>query len=70
MVMLIIQHNCGRRYENTVMVLEIAMNIGVGIMMLQKPFIRNRELSYSAFNLYWPQGDRTSIRDMMAVKRD
>ncbi len=68
--MLIIQHNCGRGYESTVMALETALNIGAGIVMLQEPFLGNRELSHSTFKLYWPQGDRTAIRVMTVVRRD
>ena len=52
--MLIIQHNCGRDYESTVMALETALSIKAGIVMLQEPFIGNREISHSAFNFYWP----------------
>ena len=52
--MLIVQHNCGRRYKNTVMALEMALNIGAGLVMLQEPFIGNQELVHSAFNFYWP----------------
>ncbi len=70
MVILIIQHNNGRGYESTVMALETALNIGAGIVMLQEPFLGNWELSHSAFNLYWPQEDRTAIRVMTAVRRD
>lgn len=44
MVMLIVQHNCGRGYESTVMALETALSIGAGLVMLQEPFIGNREL--------------------------
>ena len=68
--MLIIQPNCGRGYESTVMALEIALNIRAGIIMLQEPFIGNRELAHNAFNFYWPQGDRTAIRVMTAVRKD
>ncbi len=52
------------------MALEIALNIGARIVMLQELFIGNREPSYSTFNLYWPQGDRTAIRVMTAMRRD
>ena len=70
MVMLIVQHKYEREYENIVTALEIALNIGVGIVMLQEPFIGNWELSHRAFNFYWPQGDRTTIRVMTAVRKD
>lgn len=53
MVMLIIQHNCGRGYKSTVMALETTLNIGAGMVMLQEPFIGNRELSHGALNSYW-----------------
>ena len=68
--MLIVQHNCGRGYESTVMALETALSIGAGLVMLQEPFIGNRELVHSAFNFYWPQGDRIAMRVMTAVRKD
>ena len=68
--MLVIQHNCGRGYESTVMALETALGIGAGMIMLQEPFIGNRELCQSAFNLYWPQGERSEIRVMTAIRKD
>ena len=70
MVMLIVQHNCGRGYESTVMALETALNIGAGTVILQVPFIGNRELSHSASNFYWPQGDRTAIKVVTTVRKD
>ena len=68
--MLIIQHNCGRGYESTVMALETALTIKAGMVMLQEPFIGNRELSHSAFNFYWPQGERSEIRVVTAIRKD
>lgn len=50
--MLVVQHNCGCGYENTVIALETALNIGARMVMLQEPFIGNWELSHSAFNFY------------------
>ena len=32
--MLIVQHNCGRRYESTMMALETALSIKAGLVML------------------------------------
>lgn len=52
------------------MTLETALSIGAGIVMLQEPFIGNRELCHSAFNFYWPEGNKTEIRVMTAVRRD
>ena len=68
--MLIVQHNCGRGYESTVMALETALTIKAGVVMLQEPFLGNRELSHSAFNFSWPQGDRSEIRVMTAIRKD
>lgn len=65
--MLVIQHNCGRGYESTVMALKTALSIGAGMIMLQEPFIGNRKLCHSAFNFYWPQGERSEIRVMTAI---
>lgn len=52
MIMLIIQHNCRRGYKNTVMALKKAVNIRVGIALLQEFFIGNRKLVHNAFNFY------------------
>ena len=32
--MLVVEHNCGQGYENTVMALEIALNIRAGIVKI------------------------------------
>ena len=68
--MLVVQHNCGRGYESTVMALETALDIGAGIALLQEPFIGNRELAHSAFNFYWPQADKAAIRVVTVVRKD
>lgn len=52
------------------MALKTTLSIGVGLLMLQELFIEHREMSHSVFNFYWPQGRRTEIRVMMAVKKD
>ena len=70
MGILIIQHNCRRGYENTVMALETALSITAEMVMLQKPFIGNREISHSVFNFYWPQGNRSEIRVVTAIRKD
>lgn len=70
MVMLVVQHNCGQGYESTIMTLETALSIGAGIVMLQETFIGIREISHSAFNLYWPQAKRKEIRLMTAVQKE
>ena len=52
------------------MALETALSIKVGIVMLQESFIGNREISHSAFNFYWPQGERSEIRVVTALRID
>ncbi len=68
--MLVVQHNCGQSYENTIMAIETAWSIGAGIVMLPDPFIGIREISHSAFNLYWPQAERKEIKVMTAVQKE
>lgn len=50
--MLIVQYNYGHRYKSTIMALEIALNIGAEVVILQNSFIDNQELVYSTFNFY------------------
>ncbi len=70
MVILIVQHNCRRRYKSIVMALETVLDIRAGIMLLQEPFIGNWELVHSAFNFYWPLKDRTAIKIMTVIRKD
>lgn len=51
--MLVLQHNPGCGYENTMMTLETTLSIGAKIVMLWEPFIGNQELCHSDFNFYW-----------------
>ena len=67
--MLIIQHNCGRGYESTVMALETELNIGAGLVCLQELFLGNKDIAHSAFNFYWPEGVRADVRVPTAVKK-
>lgn len=50
--------------------LETALSIGVGIVMLQEPFISTQEISHLAFNLYWPQAEKREIRVITAVQKE
>lgn len=69
MVILIVQPNCGQGYESTIMALETALTVKVGIVIIQEPFIGNREISHNGFNFYWPQDERKHIRVMTAGRR-
>ena len=68
--MLMVQYNCGQGYESIVIALKTALSTRAGIVMVQEPFIGNREISYSGFNFYWPQGERKNIRVITTVKKE
>ena len=67
--MLIIQHNYGKEYECTISALESAISLGALMVCIPEPFIGNRSISHSGFNLYWPMtGEkRKDIRVLMAI---
>lgn len=52
------------------MALKTILDLGAEIIILQELFIGNQELVHSTFNFYWPQGKKTVIRVMTAVKKD
>lgn len=52
------------------MALETAITVEAGIIIIQEPYIGNREILHSAFNFYWSQSERKNIRVMIAVKRN
>ena len=68
--MLLVQHNCGHEYENTMIALKIALSVEAGIIIIQKPFISNQKIFCSGFNFYWPQGERKNMRVMTAVRNN
>lgn len=51
------------------MALKTTLSIKVGIVILQEPFISNKEISYSRFQFYWLQKQRNNIRVMTAIKK-
>ena len=70
--MLVIQQNCGKGYEYTVSALEAGLGLNAGVVCIQEPFLGNRDISHSGFNLYWPSGtdNRKDMRVMIAVKKN
>lgn len=70
--MLVIQKNCDKGYECTVSVLEAALGLNASIVCIQKPFVGNRSISHSGFNIYWPSGfqDRKDIQVLTAIRKD
>lgn len=68
--MLVVQHNCGQGYESTIAALERTISTEAGIVCLKETFIRNRNITHSAFNFYQPCGLRTEARVLTAVKKE
>lgn len=70
--MLVIQQNCGKGYECTISALEAGLGLKAAVVCIQEPFLGNRDISHSGFNLYWPSGtdNRKDMRVLTAVKKD
>lgn len=65
---IIIQHSFERNDKSIVIALETALSIKAGIVILQKPFIGNQEISYSTFNYYWSQEKKSEIRLVTVIR--
>ena len=48
--MLVVQQNCGKRYECTISALEVGLSLGIAVVYIQEPFLGNRSISHSGFN--------------------
>ena len=70
--MLIVQQNCGKGYECTISALEAGLSLNAAVVCIQEPFLGNRSISHSGFNLYWPSGtgNRKDMRVLIAVRKD
>ena len=70
--MLVVQQNCGKGYECTISALEAGLGLNASVVCIQKPFMRNRSLAHSGFNLYWPSGtdNRKDMRVLIVVRKD
>ena len=70
--MLVVQQNCGKRYEYTISALEAGLSLGAAVVCIQETFLGNQSISYSGFNLYWPSGteNRRDMRALTAVQKD
>ncbi len=46
--------------------------LDVAVVCIQEPFLGNRSISHSGFNLYWPSGtdNRKDMRVLTAVRKD
>ena len=70
--MLIVQQNCGKGYECTIAALEAGLGLNASVICIQEPFLGNRSIAHSGFNLYWPSGtnNRKDMRVLIAVRKD
>ena len=71
-LMLVLQQNCGKGYECTISALEAGLGLDAAVVCIQEPFLGNRSISHSGFNLYWPSGteNRKDMRVLTAVRKD
>ncbi len=70
--MLVIQQTCGKGYECTISALEAGLGLDTTIVCIQEPFLGNRSISHSGFNLYWPSrtDNRKDMQLLTAVRKD
>ncbi len=70
--MLVVQQNCGKGYECTISALKAGLGLDAAVVCIQKPFLGNRSITHSGFNLYWPSGtdSRKDMRVLAAVRKD
>lgn len=50
--------------------LKMLLNIEIGIFYLQKSFIRNKSITYSEFNFYWPRQLKNKAQVLIAIKKE
>ena len=68
--MLVVQNNCAKGYENTITVLQNALDMGAGIACIQEPFIGARDIQHNGFSLHWLGGERKDVRIFTAIRKD
>jgi hypothetical protein len=67
--MLVLQHNCRKTYAITIVALELGLQLGVGLVCLQEPYI-DRDFNHPGYLLYWPEGQRRDCRVAIGAQRD
>ena len=70
--MIVVQYNYGKGYESTIFAFEAGLGLNAAVVCIQEPFLGNRSISHSGFNLYWPSGtdNRKDMRVLTAVRKD
>lgn len=68
--MQILQHNCRKTYAIMIATLEAGLELGVGLVCLQEPYV-GREFRHVGYQIYWPEAGAQGNRRMaVAIRRD
>lgn len=68
--MRILQHNCRKTYAIRIAALEAGLELGVGLVCLQEPYI-GTEFRHGGYQIYWPQaGTQRNRRVAVAIRRN
>jgi hypothetical protein len=59
----------GMTYAITIAALELGLQLGVGLVCLQEPYI-DRDFNHPGYLLYWPEGQRRDCRVAIGAQRD
>ena len=51
--MLVIQQNCGNKYECIISAFEVALGLNTGVVCIQKLFLEKKTLAYTELNIHW-----------------
>ena len=73
--MKVLQANCARALVTCQAALEAALEMDVGVVCLQEPYLGKRcqKFTHGAFQIRWPelpQGDQQQTRVALAIRRD
>lgn len=70
--MLVVQQNCGKSYECTLMTLKAGLGLNAELICIQKLFLGKRSISHPRFNLYWPPGIKNwkDMQVLIVVRKD
>ena len=73
--MRVLQANCARALATCQAALEAALEMDVGVVCLQEPYLGKRcqKFTHGAFQIRWPelpQGDQQQTRVALAIRRD
>ena len=68
--MRVVQHNCRKTYAITIAALEAGLELGVGLVCLQEPYVA-KEFRHTGYQIYWPQaGAQSNRRVAVGIRRD